>query len=188
MAVVMPLGFFGQVRQEFCPCRAFGHMTDFLYQFSVLLRNGKEEVLDYHGVKTAGGGAYCKDSADIEENDNTIFFCNNVVEQATAFRCNIGFAEHLSDSDYVDDTAVPPEVVMLDQQLAFYNTVMLSMRSPSRKTYSPFLKVNIFACRQSSMAETSVSLTPEKSWVRFNISIYFFIFPPFWECIWFKGV
>ena len=78
-ATVLPLCLVRQIGYELCADGAFGHMPNFLYQFSVLLRYGEEQIFYYYGMKSTGRLAGSKDSLYIKEYYRAILLCNHII-------------------------------------------------------------------------------------------------------------
>ena len=66
------------------------------HQLSVLLRNGKKQILHHSGMKFTGRGTNGEYLSDIEIDHYTVLHRHNVVQHRSTVRCGIGFAKHFS--------------------------------------------------------------------------------------------
>ena len=56
---------------------------------------------------------------EAKENNIAIFYCYNIVEQCTAFGCNVGFPKHLANCYLTKDTAISPIIILLNMEISF---------------------------------------------------------------------
>ena len=95
-------------------------MSELLYEFSIFFGNGKKHILHHRGMKPAGGGAGGNDMFYIKENGGTVLNCHHIIQQHTAFRCNVCLAKNLADGDAAENTAISPVIILLDVKRPFH--------------------------------------------------------------------
>ena len=76
-------------------------------------------------------------------------------------------------AETMNDRKVETQKRFVLEKTKMKSIMIFSIHSPCLKTYSPFLYVQSFACKQESIALISSSAIPEKSCVFFKIGINF---------------
>ncbi len=118
-AAVLPFGFVRKVGEQFFSCGALRHVAELLDKALVLVRDRIEHILDQPGVEGAGRGADRQDPPGIEEEDRAFLRGDDIVHQRAAVRHDIGFPEHFSGADLIQDVKVAPVILLLDMESAF---------------------------------------------------------------------
>ena len=116
---VLAFGFLGQIRDELLARGTLRHMAELLHELAVLLRDSIKEILDDHGMESAGRRADGKDLVHLKQNNGAVLRRYDIMQKRTAVRCGICFAEHITDTDHIDDTTIAPIIVLLDMDTAF---------------------------------------------------------------------
>ncbi len=68
-------------------------------------------------MKTASRGADSNDSSHVEKDNCTIFNSNNVIQQSTTFGGDVGFSEHLSNGNSINNGTIAPIIISLNVKL-----------------------------------------------------------------------